>query len=233
MTILVADDHETNRKLLCEILAAEGYAVRSVADGGAALAALQARGGPCVGLIDWQMPVHSGIEVCREARRGANPHALFLILVTVRDSPQDIVTGLQSGANDYIKKPFDQAELLARVRLGVQMIELQQALTLRVQELEAAVAEIKQLKGLLPICGYCKKIRDDHDYWQDVELFVAQHADVKFSHGICPDCFESQIRPQLKAMGVADRDITRCYPGGSRVLGGPTGEADFDPGPSI
>jgi phosphoserine phosphatase RsbU/P len=188
MTVLVADDHETNRKLLGAVLSAEGYKVEEAKDGGEALAALQKTSEPMVALLDWQMPVLPGVDVCREARKGANANPLFLIMLTVRDSPKDVVEGLQAGANDYVTKPFDNTELLARVAIGKQMVELQQSLIARVRELEEAMGQIKRLRGLLPICCYCKKIRDDKNYWQEVDRYISTHSEAKFSHGICPAC---------------------------------------------
>src|ERR1700677_1485848 len=126
MTVLVADDHDINRKLLRSILTAEGYEVLGAANGIDSLNFLEGPSHRIVGLIDWEMPQMEGIEVCRQARALSNTPPLFLILVTVRDSKQDVVAGLLSGANDYITKPFDKTELLARVKVGTQMVDLQQ-----------------------------------------------------------------------------------------------------------
>jgi DNA-binding response OmpR family regulator len=197
MNVLVADDNDVNRKLLRTILAAEGYNVVEAANGADALKILQSSDSPMVGRIDWEMPQMEGIEVCRQARAMTDGTPLFLILVTVRDSKQDIVTGLLAGANDYITKPFDKTELLARVKVGSQMVQLQQTLTERVEELKEALINVKQLSGLLPICSYCKKIRDDQNYWQQVESYVGKHSEAKFSHSICPECYEEFIKPQL------------------------------------
>ncbi len=202
MTVLVADDHEVNRKLLRTILTAQGYEVIEAANGIDALNVLEASSTPVVGLIDWEMPEMEGIEVCRRARELPNAAPLFLVLVTVRDSKQDVVAGLLSGANDYITKPFDKTELLARVKVGSQMVELQQALTERVEELKEALLNVKQLSGLLPICSYCKKIRDDHNYWEQVESYVGKHSEAQFSHSICPGCYEEFIKPQMVQLGV-------------------------------
>jgi response regulator RpfG family c-di-GMP phosphodiesterase len=155
---------------------------------------------PCVALIDWQMPQQEGPEVCRLARLRLNGPPLFLLLVTVRDSKEDIVTGLQAGANDYVVKPFHKDELLARVKIGAQLVQLQQTLLDRVRELGDALARVKTLSGLLPICGYCKKIRSDRDYWQQVEEYLSKHSEVRFSHGICPECFQIHIQPQLEQL---------------------------------
>jgi DNA-binding response OmpR family regulator len=202
MTVLVADDHEVNRKLLRTLLSAEGYEVVEAANGNEALAVLKSATKPVVGLIDWEMPQVEGIEVCRETR-ALNPETpLFLILVTVRDTKQDVVTGLQAGANDYITKPFDKTELLARVKIGTQMVELQQKLTEHVQELKDALISVKQLSGLLPICSYCKKIRDDQNYWQQVEAYVGKHSEAQFSHSICPTCYEDIVKPEMVKLGI-------------------------------
>lgn len=200
MNVLVADDHDVNRKLLRTILAAEGYSVVEAANGRDALKILQDATHPVVGLIDWEMPELEGIEVCRQARALTNENPLFLILVTVRDSKQDVVAGLLGGANDYITKPFDKTELLARVKVGAQMVQLQQTLTERVEELKEALINVKQLSGLLPICSYCKKIRDDQNYWTQVESYVGKHSEAKFSHSICPECYEEFIKPQMVPM---------------------------------
>jgi len=202
MTVLIADDYDVNRKLLRTLLNTEKYEVVEVVDGTAALDFLKSATEPIVGLIDWEMPGIEGIEVCRQARKLNGVPPFFLILVTVRDSKMDIVNGLQAGANDYVTKPFDKTELLARVKVGAQMVKLQQSLTKHVAELEEALVRVKQLSGLLPICGYCKKIRDDKNYWQQVEAYVGRHSEAKFSHSICPDCYESIVKPEMIRLGV-------------------------------
>ncbi len=178
------------------------YSFVEVPDGQAALLALQAITTPVVALIDWEMPRLEGIDVCRQARLRPDPPPMFLLLLTVRDSPRDIVSGLQAGANDYVTKPFVVAELLARVKIGLQMVELQQSLANRVSELLHALVEVKQLSGILPICSYCKKIRNDHDYWQRVEEYISEHTEAQFSHGICPECYTSHVRPELNRLGL-------------------------------
>jgi len=202
MTVLVADDHDVNRKLLRSILTAVGYDVVEAINGLDALHILENASTPMVGLIDWEMPRMEGIEVCRQARAIPVTTPLFLILVTVRDSKQDVVAGLLAGANDYITKPFDKTELLARVKVGAEMVELQQTLTERVEELREALMKVKQLGGLLPICSYCKKIRDDQNYWQQVEAYVGKHSEAQFSHSICPECYEEKVKPQMIKMGM-------------------------------
>lgn len=205
MTVLVADDHEINRKLLHSIFSKAGYDVLQATNGTEALEILKNATGPMVGLIDWEMPEMEGIEVCRRARSLKLAPLLFLIVVTVRDSKQDVVAGLEAGANDYVTKPFDQTELLARVKIGAQMVELQQALTQHVRELEEALTRVKQLSGLLPICSYCKKIRDDKNYWERVDAYVSKHSEAQFSHSICPQCYEDIVKPEMVKIGITPK----------------------------
>jgi response regulator RpfG family c-di-GMP phosphodiesterase len=142
------------------------------------------------------MPEMDGVEVCREARQSVAHNSAYIILLTSRGSKEDIVIGLEAGADDYVTKPFDHAELRARVQVGSRVVQLQTALADRVRELEEAMSSVKTLQGLLPICCYCKKIRDDGNYWHRVESYIAGHANVRFSHGICPECNE-KLRADL------------------------------------
>ena len=200
MTVLLADDNAMNRDLMRTIISRQGYDIVEAANGVEALEIMEKNPSPIVGLIDWEMPQMEGIEVCRRVRSNKSLAPRFLILVTVRDSKRDVVAGLSAGANDYITKPFDKTELLARVKIGAQMVDLQQALTQRVEELADALAKVKQLSGLLPICSYCKKIRDDGNYWQQVEDYVCSHSEASFSHSICPECYEHIVKPQLRSL---------------------------------
>ena len=115
---------------------------------------------------------------------------MYVILLTARDSRADVVRGLEAGADDYLVKPFDGAELRARVYTGIRIVTLQQQLTAQIATLRETLANVKQLKGLLPICCYCKSIRTDTDYWQQLEGYISEHSDAQFSHGICPGCYE-------------------------------------------
>jgi CheY-like chemotaxis protein len=206
VTILIADDVVTNRMLLRTMLRAEDCTIIEASDGAEALTALLEATTPVVGLIDWEMPKMDGIEVCRQVRLRSNAPPMYLLLVTVRNARQDVVLGLETGASDYVTKPFDRAELLARVKIGVGMVELQQMLQTKVRELREALEQVKLLSGFLPICSYCKKIRDDKNYWEQVESYITKHSEAKFSHGICPQCFEAHVKPELDRLELNRRE---------------------------
>ncbi len=199
MRILVAEDDAASRMILENALTRWGYDVVSAADGLEAWEKIQAPDAPPLVLLDWMMPRMDGVEVCGKIRQmekpGGNP--FYIILLTARDSKEDVVEGLSAGANDYITKPFDNDELMARLGVGRRVIELQTEVARHVKELENALDHIKTLQGILPICSYCKKIRDDKNYWQQVESYIGRFTEARFSHSICPDCFEKHVKPQL------------------------------------
>jgi response regulator RpfG family c-di-GMP phosphodiesterase len=144
------------------------------------------------------MPGLDGLEICRRVRALPTRQPPYLILLTVRDSRQDMVAGLQGGADDYIAKPFDREELRARLQTGRRILRLQRDLAEQLRQSEAALSQVKQLQGLLPICSYCKKIRDDQNYWRQVEEYISAYSEARFSHGICPTCWEGAVLPELE-----------------------------------
>ena len=143
------------------------------------------------------MPGLDGPEICRRVREDQTISQPYLVLLTSKEGSQSTVEGLKSGADDYVTKPFDAAVLHARVDVGIRVLELQSKLARRVKELEEALANVKRLQGLLPICSYCKRVRNDGNYWQQVDLYIAEHTEAKLSHGFCPDCFEIHVKPQM------------------------------------
>ena len=214
MKILIAEDDSVSRRVLAATLDKFGYEVVVAADGAEAWAVLQSVAAPPLAILDWMMPEIDGVELCRRVRGLCAATPPYLILLTAKGGKEDIVTGLDAGANDYLTKPFDRAELRARVQVGARVLELQGNLAARARELEAALSQVKQLQSLLPICSYCKKIRDEQNYWHRVESYIGEHAGVEFSHGICPACYTDVVQPQLDRIGCPEdhknkKDISR------------------------
>jgi phosphoserine phosphatase RsbU/P len=199
MRILIADDDAVTRKLLDATLRRHGWDVITANDGNAAWRAFEELKGaeaPALAILDWMMPGIEGIEICRRLRATPGFESVYVILLTSRAETMDLAKGLAAGANDYMAKPFDPQELDARVRVGERMVMLQQRLNARVTELEQALAHVKRLQGLLPICSYCKKVRNEANYWEQVDSYFTTHSDLDFTHGICPTCSD-KIMKQL------------------------------------
>ena len=229
-TILIVDDAPASLKLLVDTLAPEGYEVLSASSGEQALASVAARL-PELVLLDIRMPGMGGFEVYRQLKARAETRDLPVIFLSAVTEMVQRVEGLKLGAVDFVSKPFQVEELLARVqtqlelrRLRVQLekqatglqrandqLQLEmaertrtaQALREKNTELEAALAKVKLLSGLLPICSACKKIRDDKGYWSQVERYVQKHSEATFTHGLCPDCIKKYF-PGLKPVGPDD-----------------------------
>ena len=174
MRILIADDDRVSTTMLGRTLETWGFEVVVVHDGTAAWEHIAGSAPPALVIADWMMPGLDGLELCRRIRAVSPPSTVYVILLTGRSSRQDLVAGLEAGADDYLTKPFDPDELRARIHVGQRTLGL--------------IANIKRLTGLLPICSYCKRIRSDHDYWEQVESYITDHTDAQFSHGICPSC---------------------------------------------
>jgi phosphoserine phosphatase RsbU/P len=187
MRILVADDDAILRHAVKSHLRRWAFEVVDCADGTEAWTLMQTASPP-IAVIDWEMPGLDGPTLCQELRATPALAATYVILLTGKETREDVISGLESGADDYIKKPVDWDEFRARVQIGCRTVGLQQALAARVTELQGALANVRKLSGLLPICAYCKRIRNDKDYWQQIESFVGEHSDAQFSHSICPPC---------------------------------------------
>lgn len=136
MRILIADDDEIYRGLLCSTLSRWGYQAVAVSDGEQALACLSADGAPSLAVLDWMMPGLSGPEVCKRLRAAPGPRYTYLLLLTARAKMEEVVEGLEAGADDYLTKPFQASELRARLRTAVRILELQEKLLDSRRELE-------------------------------------------------------------------------------------------------
>jgi sigma-B regulation protein RsbU (phosphoserine phosphatase) len=177
--ILIADDERMSTMMLGRTLEQWGFEVVVAHDGAAAWEHISGNAPPALAIVDWMMPGLDGIELCKRIRSAALASPVYVILLTARTSRQDLVAGLQAGADDYLTKPFDPDELRARIHVGQRTLDL--------------MANIKRLTGLLPICSYCKRIRSDQNYWEQVESYITEHTDAVFSHGICPPCLEKAM----------------------------------------
>ena len=190
MQALIADDDRVAALAVSRSVASWGFEITVVHDGLAAWQQLTAAKPPSLAILDWEMPGLEGPDLCRRLRSDPARAHLYIVLLTARHRSADLIAGLDSGADDYLVKPVNISELRARIHVGVRVVSLQQRLAEKVSELQTTLDSVRQLRGLLPICAYCKRIRDDRNYWQRVEVYVSEHTDATFTHGICPSCLE-------------------------------------------
>lgn len=171
--ILIVDDNISNLQVLGALLTQKGYEIAVATDASKALDFLESDF-PDLILLDVMMPGTDGYELCQKIKTIENLTEIPILFVTALTEPENIVKGFDSGGVDYISKPFNNAELLARVKTHI--------------GLKKAKEEIKVLRGTLPICVRCRKIKDEDGYWQIVEEYIESHTELLFSHGLCDGC---------------------------------------------
>ncbi|MBP1772224.1 MAG: cycR2 [Holophagaceae bacterium] len=191
--ILIVDDQEADVAVVEGMLRHAGYgSVTSTLEPGE-VSGLHASHNYDLILLDLEMPTRDGFQVMKDLQ-AVDPEGYLPVLI-LSARPEHRLRALESGAKDFVSKPFDLAEVLARVRnmLEVRLLHAEartyrQDLERRNEEMQKALDNVKLLSGLLPICAWCKKIRDDQGYWNGIEQFIREHSEAEFTHGICPEC---------------------------------------------
>jgi CheY-like chemotaxis protein len=184
--ILIVDDQEANVSLLEEMLRGAGYVSITSTTNPLEVCELYRQHRYSLILLDLLMPGVDGFEVIERLKAIETQGYLPVLVQTAQ--PEHKLRALKAGAKDFVSKPFDLAEVLLRVH--------------NLLEVRLLLSAVKTLNSLLPICSYCRRIRDSKDYWQSVEDYVSQHTGSRFSHGICPECFGKHARPQLEEFGL-------------------------------
>lgn len=186
--VLIVDDVPENIKVLGNTLRNRNYVISAALSGEQALEIINQSLSPDLILLDVMMPGMNGFEVCAKLKSSPATNEIPIIFLTAKTETEDIVKGFEVGAVDYLTKPFNTAELLARVRTHLELKAAKDRQKELIGSLEKALEEVKTLSGFIPICSYCKKIRDDKGFWEQVESYVGKRSTAQFSHGICPDC---------------------------------------------
>ena len=189
--ILLAEDEARYRRILSHYLTAWGFSVSVAQDGLEAVDALTGPDSPALALVDWVMPGLEGPDVCRRVRQLDDRPYTYIILLTAKADKGEVAAGFEAGADDYVTKPCDMTELRARLKVGERMVNLERTLAQQVNTLQSALDHVRELKELLPICAWCKRVRDDKDYWHSIEEYLHVHTGTDFTHGICPHCVEA------------------------------------------
>ncbi|MFH2005892.1 MAG: response regulator [bacterium] len=191
--VLIADDARINRFLLERTVMEQGMQPLMAADGDEAMRLLEEHHDVSLALLDWMMPGKSGLEVCRAIRRANLDRYVYIIMVTSRDRPEDLHAGLAAGADDYLSKGIHAIELKLRIAAAVRLLDLQRELTGKIAQLQRARHAVDALQELLPMCMYCKNVRDDEGYWHKVEQYIHNARGMNVSHGICPTCLTARL----------------------------------------
>ena len=179
MKILIAEDDPVAARILCLTLERVGHEGIVVPDGAAAWR--QFREDPVRIIVsDWMMPELDGLQLCRRIRERADRDYTYFILLTANHARREnLATAMEAGIDDFLQKPLDREVIWMRLRVAERILGF--------------TRQIRQLGELLPICAFCKKIREDGAYWQQFEAYIQEHTGSQFSHGICPDCFDQQV----------------------------------------
>lgn len=179
MKILAAEDSPVSLRLLEKTLQGWGHEVVGALSGSTAWALYQAGEFRLV-VSDWQMPEIDGPELCRRIRTKQVREYCYFIMLTARTGKANFLEGMAAGVDDYLTKPFDTDELKVRLQVAERILALQ--------------SDVQTLRGLLPICAWCKKIRDEAELWRSLEEYVGSRTQAEFTHSICPECSQKQLQ---------------------------------------
>ncbi len=215
--ILVTDDDPDILEINSTALRNAGYDVYEAATGKECLEKVR-QYHPDLVLLDVVLPDMTGIEVCRIIKTDSEIQGPFVILMSgIQVSPDNQAEGLSVGADGYLIKPLSRKEFLARIqamerikRTEERLIQTQKDQAVIIEELKRAMDEIKTLRGLIPICAWCKRIRDDKGYWDQLEVYLSKHSEAVFSHGLCPDCSRAE-REKLDMRPVKPGERKRLH----------------------
>lgn len=183
MKVLAVEDDDLSRSVLCRSLERLGHEVIETKDGEEAwLAWLKEK--PRVAVCDWRMPKLDGLNLCRRLRAQQGQEYLYFILLTgTGGNGRNRRAAADAGVDDFLTKPVDLSELWMRLRVAERILTY----TIKVHRLEE----------MMPMCSYCKKIRDDRNYWQQIESYINERTGTEISHSVCPDCYQRVVLPEL------------------------------------
>ena len=188
MKILIAEDEYTTRLMVQVCLENLGYSIESVEDGNTAWEIINQTTPPEIAVLDWEMPGLSGIDLCRKIKRMERSSPIHVILLTARDSKNDISQGFAAGADDYITKPFNEDELQARIRVADRIVTIQSSLNGSLEELREALDLVQAFEEPVAICNKCQKIGAFDGTWRTPAQLLEYPVDPRFVQLDCKNC---------------------------------------------
>ena len=181
--ILMAEDDPVSAKLLQVALSKLGYEPVIARDGAEAWEKFNQEPARLI-VSDWMMPSLDGLAFCEKVRaRAQTPYTYFILLTASRTSAENYALATAAGVDDFMTKPLDREAIRMRLAVAERILKY--------------TAEIRQLQEMIPICVYCRKVRDEHDYWDMVESYIQKETGSRFSHGACPQCYEKEMEKLL------------------------------------
>lgn len=186
MRILAVEDDPVARRVLRQALKKLGHEVIEAEDGEAALDSLAMEKVRVI-VCDWVMPQMDGLEFCRRVRdRPGEDYVYFILLTSRTASTENEREAADAGVDDFLSKPLDVNELWMRLRVAERILQF--------------ATQVRTLEAFLPICSYCKKVREDSNYWTQIESYINTRTGTDFSHSVCPDCYQSVVLPELEKL---------------------------------
>jgi len=196
MKVILVEDDPISSMIMKKNIEHWGYELEIFSDGLAAMDRLKNDDYELVAL-DWMLPGVSGIDICKAIRENEGELKHYVVFITSKTATEELVEAFEAGADDFISKPIKIEELKARLNVGYRIVTLQKDLTQKIKEKKEALAHVRQLQGLISICSYCHRIRNDEETWEKLEKYITNHSEAKFSHGICPECMEKYFSEYL------------------------------------
>jgi sigma-B regulation protein RsbU (phosphoserine phosphatase) len=186
MKVLAVEDDNTSRAVLRKALEGLGHEVIEARDGEEAWSAWLAEK-PRVTVSDWQMPKLDGLKLCRRLRaQQGQDYVYFILLTGSHASAHNRRAASEAGVDDFLTKPIDISALWMRLRVAERILKY--------------TTQVHQLEEMMPMCSYCKKIRDDKNYWQQIESYINERTGTEISHSVCPECYQRVVVPELERL---------------------------------
>lgn len=181
----IVEDDKTTRRLLENVTSMLGYDVRSYENGQQAWDAFTIER-PQIVVSDWMLPEMDGLELCRKLRESMKESYTYFVLISAQKrSRPNLEAAINAGVDDFLKKPIGSDEIWNRMRVAERILNFNQ--------------QVRRLESLIPICCYCKKVRNDGDLWEQIEQYVNERTGADFTHSICPSCMDTHVRPQMES----------------------------------